>query len=76
MAAKTYGVGIGWVSTEHIQAYQQHPHCEVVALCSSSRERAAAKAAEMGLRNCQIYTSYTEMLAHPGWIRLDLLAQP
>jgi len=68
MTERTYGAGIagiGWVSTEHIRAYQQHPHCKVVALCSSDRERAAAKAAEMGLGDCRIYTSYTEMLADP-----------
>lgn len=63
-----YGVaiaGTGWVSGEHIKAFQHHPETEVVALFGRDREKAAAKAAECNL-TCTIYEDYDAMLAHPG----------
>src|ERR671923_1992181 len=42
-------VGISWVAGEHIKAYQQNPHCEVVALASHSRENAEAAREAHGL---------------------------
>lgn len=64
---KTMGVGIigtGWVSGEHIRAFEQNPHTRVVALCGRSEEKARAKATECGVV-CEIFTDYAKMLAHP-----------
>src|SRR4051812_3282734 len=47
-AMKTIGVaihGAGWVSSEHIRAYQRNPHTEVVAIGSRTRESAERRAA-------------------------------
>lgn len=55
--------GAGWVSGEHLRAYQNNPHCQVVAISSRKEESARARAAEAGIENCKIYTSYEEMLA-------------
>ncbi len=69
----TLGVGIvgtGWVSGEHIRAFQTNPHTEILALCSRSEERARAKAGEWDL-DCALYTNYEKMLAHEG---IDIIA--
>jgi len=60
-----FGVGIigtGWVSGEHIKAFQKNPRTEVVGICSRDRTRAEAQAREMALPNCRAYTSLDEML--------------
>jgi UDP-N-acetyl-2-amino-2-deoxyglucuronate dehydrogenase len=49
---KTYRVGLvgcGWVSGEHIRAYQQNPQTEIVALASRSIDEAQVKAEESDL---------------------------
>lgn len=53
--------GAGWVSGEHIKAYKNNPHCEVVAIGSRRAESAKAKAAEANVE-CTIYTDYDELL--------------
>lgn len=63
-------VGTGWVSGEHIAAFEQNPHTKVVALCGRTEERAKAKAAETGI-DCAIYTDYAKMLEHQG---LDIVS--
>lgn len=55
-------IGIGWVAGEHIKAYQQNPHAEVVALCSRSRENAEAARQRHGLPGARVYTDYRELL--------------
>jgi predicted dehydrogenase len=60
-----FGVGIigtGWVSSEHIKAFQQNPQTEVVAICSREHARAETKARELGLADCRAYTRLDEML--------------
>lgn len=57
--------GAGWVSTEHIAAYQQNPHCEMVAVGSRRIESARRVAAECGL-DCKTTTSFDELLADPA----------
>jgi len=40
-AMKKFGCavhGAGWVSTEHVRAYMNNPHCRVVALSSRTEE--------------------------------------
>ncbi len=59
------GVGIlgtGWVSNEHIKAFQQNPHTAVAAILSRERARAEAKAREHGLPECRPYTDLGELL--------------
>ena len=55
--------GAGWVSTEHLRAYRQNPHCEVVAVGSRRRESAEAKAIEAGVPGATIYTDLQKLLA-------------
>jgi predicted dehydrogenase len=65
VSGKTLGVGIiglGWVAGEHIKAYQQNRHCQVVALASHSREHAEAVREQYGLGDAHVYTDYHELL--------------
>lgn len=62
---RKFGVGVlgtGWVSGEHIKAFRQNPHTEVVALLSRDRSRAEEKAREFNLGQCRSYTDLDEML--------------
>lgn len=71
--AKTLGVlihGAGWVSTQHIQAFQQNPHTEVVAVSSRTVEGAQARAAGSGLE-VACYGDYEKALSQPG---VDIVA--
>jgi len=64
---KTLGVGIlgtGWVSGEHIKAFERNPHTKVVGILSRERARAAAKAKQYGLEKCRAYTDLDKMLAN------------
>jgi len=59
------GVGIagtGWVSGEHIRAFENNPLTKVVALCGRSKEKAAAKAIETGI-DCAVLDDYRAMIA-------------
>ncbi len=70
---KQLGVGIvgtGWVSGEHIRAFEANPHTKVVALCGRTEASARAKAKECGI-DCAIYTDYAQMLKHAG---LDIVS--
>ena len=58
-------LGTGWVSGEHIKAFQQNPHTRVVALLSRDAARAEAKAREFGLTNCRFYTDLDGLLKDP-----------
>jgi predicted dehydrogenase len=62
---RTLGVGIiglGWVAGEHIKAYQQNPHCRVVALASRSPERSEELRQLYGLPDARAYTDYQDLL--------------
>lgn len=70
---KTLGVGIvgsGWVSGEHIRAFEANPRTKVLALCGRTLDSARAKAAELRL-DCALYDDYAKMLRHEG---LDLVS--
>ena len=69
-------VGIGWVSSEHIRSYRKNPNCRVVALCSRSRERAEAQAADTGLGPVQIYERLDQMLADPAISAISICTRP
>lgn len=68
-------LGTGWVSTEHIKAFQQNPHTEVVALLSRDRARAEAKSQELGLPKCRPFTDLGELLADES-IRIVAICTP
>ncbi|MBI1747028.1 MAG: Gfo/Idh/MocA family oxidoreductase [Acidobacteria bacterium] len=55
-------VGTGWVSSEHIRAFEHNPFTSVSAICSREKARGCAKAAAMGLHDCTVYDDYEEML--------------
>ena len=53
--------GAGWVSAEHIRAYQQNPHTEVRVICSRRLETAEARRAAAGL-DCEVTTDFGSLL--------------
>jgi len=55
-------VGLGWVSGEHVKAWRANPRCEVVALCSHSRENALGVQERHGLTGARVYTDWDEMV--------------
>lgn len=57
--------GAGWVSTQHIAAYQNNPSTEVVAICSRTVESAQARATESGL-DVPVFDNYEKALATDG----------
>lgn len=67
-------VGAGWVAGEHIRAFNEHPHAEVVALCGRNEAQAKGRAVECGAR-CQVFTNYEEMLALPE-VDIVVIATP
>ena len=66
---RTLGVGIigtGWVAGAHVDNFRQIAGCEIVAICSRSKQRAAAKIAELGLTGAEAYGRLDAFLAHDG----------
>ena len=67
---KKYGVmivGTGWVSGEHIRAFEMTERAQVTAIVSRSREKGEAKMREYGLEGrCKVYTDYQEGLKDPN----------
>ena len=55
-------VGTGWVSAEHIRAFERNAHTRVTAICSRDKLRARAKAESMRLTDCAAYDRYEAML--------------
>lgn len=69
MSEKKLGVlvhGAGWVSTQHIKAFQSNPHSEVVAISSRRLESCQLRAEESELKDIGLYTNYEEALKHEG----------
>ena len=62
--------GCGWVAGGHINAYLQHPDCEVIALGSRRAESARMKQAEFGIETA-VYTDFAELLADE---RIDIVS--
>ncbi|MBN1345638.1 MAG: Gfo/Idh/MocA family oxidoreductase [Phycisphaerae bacterium] len=58
-------MGAGWVSGEHVRAYQANPNVDVVAVGSRRLATAKAKAAELGL-DVPCYEDYDKLLADPN----------
>jgi len=63
-------IGTGWVSGEHIRAFQANPHTEIRALCALTEELGKAKAAECGL-DVPVYTDYEKMFKE---VELDIVS--
>jgi predicted dehydrogenase len=57
--------GAGWVSTQHIAAYQNNPHAEIRAISSRTRDGARRRARESGL-DVPCFDDYAQALALPG----------
>jgi predicted dehydrogenase len=68
-------VGTGWVSGEHVRAFEENSHTKVVALCGRTKDAAKAKAAECGI-TCEIYDDYEKMLAQPGIDIISVASPP
>ena len=69
MENRTIGVliqGAGWVSTQHIAAYEHNPHTRIVAINSISVEDAKRRADAEGLNDVKCFADLGEALRHPG----------
>jgi predicted dehydrogenase len=58
--------GAGWVSTQHIAAFQANPDTQILAVSSRSPESARKRIAEAGLKDVAAYDNLDKALAHPG----------
>jgi len=67
-------IGSGWVAGEYIRAFMTNPKTELRALCSRTKEGAAAKAQEFGV-SCDIYTDYEKMAGRDD-IDIVVVASP
>lgn len=69
MSQGPFGVlihGAGWVSGEHIKAFQNNPHTRIVAISSRRMESVRRRAREAGLEGIGMYTDLDRALAHDG----------
>lgn len=69
MLQKKLGVlihGAGWVSTQHIKAFQSNPYTKVVAISSRRIESCKMRAEEAGLKDVEFYTDLEKALKHEG----------
>lgn len=69
MKKRKYGVlihGAGWVSTQHIAAFQANPATEIVAISSRKLDSAHKRAADAGLSGVGLYDDLDQALKHPG----------
>ena len=58
-------VGTGWVSGEHVRAFENNPNSRIVAITGRVEESARQLMVEHGL-DCKLYTNYGEMLEQKG----------
>jgi predicted dehydrogenase len=69
MSERQLGVlihGAGWVSGEHVKAFQNNPHTRVVAVSSRKLESARRRAESAGLTDVGLYTDFRRALKHEG----------
>ena len=69
MSTSTFGIGIigtGWVAGAHIDTFSAIEGCQVVAVCSRSKDRARAKIAHHKLVAAEPYDQLEKFLSHPG----------
>jgi hypothetical protein len=71
MADGTLGigiVGIGWVATQHLTAFQKNPHTRIVYLCSRNERRARERLEHAGIDwppGARFTTKYSDLLESP-----------
>ncbi len=68
MARDTFGVlvhGAGWVSTQHLSAWQNNPLTRVLAVSSRSLDSARQRVREAGLQDVAVYDDFSQALQHP-----------
>jgi len=68
MAKRTFGIlihGAGWVSAQHIAAFQGNPATRVVAISSRSLASAQRRAQEAGLTEVACFDDLKRALRHP-----------
>jgi len=58
--------GAGWVSTQHVAAFQHNPHTQVLAVSSRTLDGARKRIAEAGLKDIAAYDNLDKALAHPS----------
>ena len=54
--------GAGWVSTQHISAFQSNPNTEIVAICSRRMESCQMRAEEAGLDDAHLTIDFEEAI--------------
>ncbi len=64
-------VGLGLVSSAHIEGYMSHPRAEVLAVCDLDETQAQRVAKRFGIH--RYYTSYAEMLTDPAINTIDIM---
>ena len=67
-------VGCGFISQQHIRAWQATPDAELVAICDSDRARAEERAQQFGIG--AIYDDVETMLAAEGLDCVDIATRP
>ena len=58
--------GAGWVSAQHLAAFNNNPATRVVAISSRSLASAQRRAGETGLKDVVCFGTLEEALGHPG----------
>jgi predicted dehydrogenase len=58
--------GAGWVSTQHIKAFQNNPNTRVVAVSSRRLESCRKRAEEAGLAGILLEADFRKALEYPG----------
>jgi len=69
MSEQPFGVlihGAGWVSTQHIAAFNRNPAARVLAVCSHTRAGAERRITEAGIAEAAAYDDFSRALRHPG----------
>lgn len=56
-------VGLGFISTAHLEGYKKCADVEVAAFCDIIEERAQAACKKYGIPGAKVYASYAEMIA-------------
>jgi predicted dehydrogenase len=69
-------LGAGWVSGEHIKAYNANPNARVVGICSRTAAHAIERLQEAGVSDARVYGTYDELLADPDIHAVSICTPP
>jgi predicted dehydrogenase len=58
--------GAGWVSGEHLRAWDQNPHCKVVAMGSRTETSVRKRLDEAGVTDVSVHTQLDAILDNPA----------